>query len=153
MKNQNQKLLENIKKLEEKEKIKINHDLQKIVIAVSKPFDIGVTKTDASTGYNYQDIDQTTGKMIFIANKKKYDQWQMWMKENDQWDEVDEIYIYDRFHKSGEDMIERCSMMLHEFSHTITLKEKFKHCWWNEEVSGCKLFEEHALDPYNKAWE
>lgn len=144
--------MENIQKLEQKEKRKINHDLEKIVIAVSGPLNIGVTKIDSSTGYNFQDIDQTTGKMVFLANKAKFDQWKIWMKENDQWNEVDEIYIYDRYHKSGEDMIERCSMMLHEFSHTITLKDKFKECWFGGEVKGCKLWNEHALDPENKAW-
>jgi len=144
--------MENIQKLEQKEKRKVNHNLEKIVIAVSGPLNVGVTRTDASTGYNYQDIDQTTGKMVFLANKEKYDQWEIWMKENDQWDEVDEIYIYDRYHKSGEDMIERCSMMMHEFSHTITLKDKFKKCWFGGEVKGCKLWTEHALDPENKAW-
>ena len=71
--------MENIQKLEQKEKRKINHDLEKIVIAVSGPLNVGVTRTDASTGYNYQDIDQTTGKMVFLANKEKYDQWEIWM--------------------------------------------------------------------------
>lgn len=144
--------MENIQKLEQKEKRKINHDLEKIVIAVSGPLNVGVTKIDAATGHNFQDIDQKTGKMVFLANKQKYDQWEIWMKENDQWDEVDEIYIFDRYHKNGEDMIERCSMMLHEFSHTITLKEKFKKCWFNGEVKGCQLWKEYALDPENKAW-
>ncbi len=145
--------MDNIQKLEEKEKRKINSNLEKIVIAVSKPLEVAVMKDDAATGSRYQDSETTTGKMIFLSNKDKYEQFQAWMKLNDQWDEVDEIYIYDRYHKSGEDMIERASMMLHEFSHSITLKDKFKECWFNGEVSGCKLYSKHALDPKNKAWE
>ena len=121
-------------------KTKIDETLQKIVIAVSKPLEVPKTIHDHSTNSTFQDLDSVTGKMIFIANKERFIRWKTWMKENDQ------------FHKSGEDMIERCSMMLHEFSHTITLKDKFKQCWFQGEVSGCQLFPEFALDPENKAW-
>ena len=65
----------------------------------------------------------------------------------------DEIYIYDRYHKNGDDMIKRSTMMLHEFSYTITIKKEYEHCWWNGEVAGCKLFDEYAFDPKNKAWD
>ena len=133
-------------------KTKIDETLQKIVIAVSKPLEVPKTIHDHSTNSTFQDLDSVTGKMIFIANKERFIRWKTWMKENDQWNEIDEIYVFDRFHKSGEDMIERCSMMLHEFSHTITLKDKFKQCWFQGEVSGCQLFPEFALDPENKAW-
>tara|TARA_R110002020_G_scaffold466850_1_gene689876 strand:+ start:759 stop:1211 length:453 start_codon:yes stop_codon:yes gene_type:complete len=144
--------LDNIQKLNEKEKRKINPNLEKIVIAVSGPLEVPTMKDDPATGSRYSDSETRVGKMIFLADKEKYDQWEIWMKENDQWDEVDEIYIYDRYHKNGEDMIQRASMMLHEFSHTITLKDKFKECWFDGQVSGCKLWDEHALDPKNKAW-
>ena len=49
-------------------------------------------------------------------------------------------------------MIKRATMKLHEFSYAITLKDEFKKCWWNGEVSGCKLWSEYALDPENKRW-
>lgn len=137
---------------DQRQKIKKNKNLEKIVIVVSKPLEISVMKDDPSTGLKFADNDTKTGKMIFISNKEKYDQFLVWMKENEQYDEIDEIYIFDRYHKSGEDMIERVTMMMHEFSHAITLKEKFKKCWFNGEVSGCKLFSEYALDPENKAW-
>ena len=65
---------------------------------------------------------------------------------------IDEVYIMDRFHIDGEDMIESVEEKLHEFSYTIELKEKYKHCWWGGEVMGCRLFSEYALDPDNKRW-
>ena len=133
-------------------KRKIDETLEKIVIAVSGPLDIPKTMYDSVTNSTYQDSKNVTGKMIFLANKEKFQQWEKWMHENGQHSEIDEVYIYDRFHKSGVDMIERCSMHLHEFSWSITLKDKFKECWFNGEVQGCKLWNEHALDPENKAW-
>ena len=153
MNKENKKLLANLERWEQKEKRKINQFLEKIVIAVSKPLNVSVRKDDAATGSSYSDIESTTGKMIFLSDKDKYHQFEAWMKQNGQWDEVDEIYIFDRYHKNGEDMIERASMMMHEFSHLITLKEEFKKCWFNGEVSGCKLYSEYALDPENKAWD
>tara|TARA_R110000851_G_C13073102_1_gene565052 strand:+ start:437 stop:874 length:438 start_codon:yes stop_codon:yes gene_type:complete len=144
--------MKNIQKLEEKQRRKINHDLEKIVIAVSGPLEIPKSFKDLSTGSTYSDSESVTGKMTFIANKDTFTRWETWMKENDQWDEIDEIYVFDRFHKSGDDMIKRCSMHLHEFSWSITLKDEFKECWFGGEVSGCKLWNEHALDPENKAW-
>ena len=126
--------------------------MEKIVVAVSGPLDIGKSRLDHVTGSTYSDLETVTGKMIFIANKDRFTRWETWMKENDQWNEIDEIYVFDRYHKSGDDMIQRCSMHLHEFSWSITLKDEFKECWWNGEVSGCQLFSEFALDPDNEAW-
>ena len=127
MNKENKKLLANLERWEQKEKRKINQFLEKIVIAVSKPLNVSVKKDDAATGSSYSDIESTTGKMIFLSDKDKYHQFEAWMKQNGQWDEVDEIYIFDRYHKNGEDMIERASMMMHEFSHLITLKKNLKN--------------------------
>ena len=124
---------------------------EKIIIAVSKPI-FKLKKKEDNMGHVFMDDDETVGKMIFIADKKKYQEWCLWMKENKQWEQMNEIYIYDRTHVSGEDMIERATMMLHKYSYVITLKDKFKKCWFNGEVDGCKLFPEHAIDPENKYW-
>ena len=147
---QNNKLIENMEKLEGPKK---DHNLEKIIIAVSKPLDVPKTMYDRATHSTYQDSNNVTGKMIFIANKERFQKFEQWMKENGQWDEIDEIYIYDRFHKTGDDMIKRTSMQRHEFSWVITLKDKFKECWFHGEVSGCKLWTEHAYDPTHSAWE
>ena len=125
--------------------------LEKIIIAVSKPL-FQLKKTQDNMGNITVDDKEVAGQMIFIANKEKYERWKRWMDQQDQWENMDEVYIYDRIHISGEDMIERATMTLHEFSYTITLKEKFKKCWFNGEVGGCKLWQEYALDPYNKRW-
>lgn len=125
--------------------------LEKIIICVSKPM-FRLKQTQDNMGHVCMDDSEVSGKMIFIANKEKYERWKRWMDQQDQWKNMDEVYIYDRFHISGEDMIERSTMMLHEYSYTITLKEKFKECWWNGEVSGCRLHPEFALDPDNKRW-
>lgn len=130
----------------------IDHTMEKIVVAVSGPLDIPKSRLDHVTGSTYSDLETVTGKMMFIANKDRFTRWKYWMKENEQWNEIDEIYVFDRYHKSGDDMIKRCSMHLHEFSWSITLKDEFKECWWNGEVSGCRLFPEFALDPDNEAW-
>ena len=150
---QNQKLMKNIENWEKRQKLKKDKNLEKIVILVSKPIQISVTKKDVGTGAYYQDLDTRTGKMIFVGDFAKYQRMIEFMKDNGQWNEIDELYIYDRYHKNGDDMIKRSTMMLHEFSYTITIKKEYEHCWWNGEVAGCKLFDEYAFDPKNKAWD
>ena len=72
------------------------------------------------------------------------------MKENEQWEMIDEIYIYDRYHVDGNDMVESVTERKHEFSCDINLKKEYEQCWFNKKVSGCKLWSEYALDPENK---
>tara|TARA_R100000781_G_scaffold63337_1_gene40195 strand:- start:2009 stop:2470 length:462 start_codon:yes stop_codon:yes gene_type:complete len=149
---QNSKLIKNMENLDKKEPIKLDKYLEKIIIAVSKPLIISESKLDSDMNKYYKDSNSVVGKMIFIANKEKYERWLEWMELNDQNKEIDEIYIYDRFHIDGNDMIERSSIMLHEFSYAITLKDKYKKCWFNQEINGCKLYREFAIDPFNEAW-
>ena len=125
--------------------------LEKIIIITSKPLR-STKQTEDNMGNRYVDDCDVTGKLIFLGDKKKYEKMVKWMKSIDQWKNMDEVYIFDRFHKNGEDMIERATMKLHEYSYIITLKEKYKECWFNGEVSGCMLWKEHALDPENKRW-
>ena len=150
---QNEKLIHNMNQLVKQEKIKLDHNMEKIVIVVSRPLDIDRTKYDHATHSTFQDSSNVTGKMIFIANKKRFQEFELWMHENGQQSEIGEIYIYDRFNQDGIDMIKRCSMHKHEFSWSITLKDEFKKCWFNGEVKGCKLWSEYAYDPQNSAWE
>lgn len=125
--------------------------LEKIIIVTSRPLR-SMKQSEDNMGNRYMDDCEVTGKLIFIGDKKKYERMKKWMKEIDQWKNMDEVYIYDRYHKNGEDMIKRATQKLHEFSYTITLKDEYKKCWWNGEVSGCRLEPEFALDPDNKRW-
>ena len=125
--------------------------LEKIIIVTSGPLKSAKRSYD-NIGNSYMDTCNTTGKLIFLGDKKKYERMKKWMKEIDQWKNMDEVYIFDRFHKNGEDMVKRATQKLHEFSYVITLKEEYKECWWNGEVSGCRLYPEFALDPKNERW-
>tara|TARA_Y100000004_G_scaffold126789_1_gene142733 strand:- start:6024 stop:6413 length:390 start_codon:yes stop_codon:yes gene_type:complete len=124
--------------------------LEKIIIAVSKPFDAPKSVLDPATNCHYSDYETITGKLMFIGDKKKYNRFKDFMKKNEQWDMIDEIYIYDRYHKNGNDMVESVIQRKHEFSCDINLKKEYEQCWFNKKVSGCKLWPEYALDPYNK---
>jgi hypothetical protein len=125
--------------------------LEKIIIVTSKPLR-SMKQTEDNMGNRYVDDCEVTGKLIFIGDKKKYERMVKWMKEIGQWDNMDEVYIYDRYHKNGDDMVKRATMKLHEFSYVITLKDEYKECWWGGEVSGCRLHPEFALDPRNERW-
>ena len=124
---------------------------EKIIIVTSKGLTSNKQYQD-NMGNSFTDDCDVRGKMIFLADKKKYEKFKKWMKSIDQWKNMDEVYIFDRFHKNGDDMIKRATMKLHEYSWTITLKEEYKKCWFNGEVSGCQLWREHRIDPDNKQW-
>lgn len=124
--------------------------LEKIIIATSTPFETAATGY-TNYGQSFADTRTTTGKLTFVGTRKDYDKFITFLKEADMYDMLDEIYIYDRFHVSGEDMIEKVLPTgKHDFSQVIKLKEKFKKCWWNGEVEGCRLFSEFAFDPQNE---
>jgi hypothetical protein len=125
--------------------------LEKIIIVTSKNLK-SIKRYQDSMGRAYTDDCDVAGKLIFLADKKRYEKFNEWMKEVGQWENMDEVYIFDRYHKNGDDMIERASMKLHEYSWTITLKDKYKECWFGGEVSGCQLWKEHRLDPKNIRW-
>ena len=110
---QNEKLIHNMNQLVDQEKIKLDHNMEKIVIVVSRPLDIDRTKYDYATNSTFQDSSNVTGKMIFIANKKRFQEFELWMHENGQQSEIGEVYIYYRFNQDGIDMIKRCSMHKH----------------------------------------
>tara|TARA_R100001443_G_scaffold100410_1_gene107814 strand:- start:304 stop:747 length:444 start_codon:yes stop_codon:yes gene_type:complete len=143
-----QELIRNMEALDRKNG---TEKLEKIIIVTSRPFNRLKQKED-NMGNSFVDDHSVTGKMMFIGNKEKYNDFKEWMKEIGEWDNVDELYIYDRYHKSGHDMIEKTSMKLHKYCYSITLKDEYKECWFNGEVSGCKLWNEDALDPDNKRW-
>ncbi len=124
--------------------------LQKIVIATSKPLNGTVSKYDYTTGTAYTDDKSKHGKLVFLADNQKLKEFESWMKSVEQWDNVDEIYIYDRYHVTGEDMVKKATMKRHKYSWIIDLKPEFKKCWFNGEVVGCKLWSEYALDPKNE---
>ena len=124
--------------------------LEKIIFLTTKPFDRGVIKRDYTTNSNYSDLETTSGRMSFIGHKKDYEKCMVWLKETDMYDLLDEVHIFDRYHKNGEDMVEKVTPMNHEFMQKIVIKEKYKHCWWNGEVYGGRLDPEYALDPFNK---
>ena len=126
--------------------------LEKIIVITSKALTGSVSRYDPATYSSYSDVTDRTGTMVFVADKKKYKRFNKWIKKMEQEHMIDEVYIMDRFHIDGEDMIESVEEKLHEFSYTIELKEKYKHCWWGGEVMGCRLFSEFALDPDNKRW-
>lgn len=124
--------------------------LEKIIIASSKPFDAPKAVLDSSTNSYYSDYETTTGYLAFIGNKKKLKDFEKFMKKRNLWEMIDELYIYDRYHINGNDMVESIKQIRHEFNCEIKIKEEYKHCWFNGNVYGCKLWEEYALDPYNK---
>jgi len=126
--------------------------IEKIIVITSKPFEAAATKLDLATDSHYADAETTTGKLVFIGNKDKLDACLEWLKEVGQYDKIDELYIFDRYHKSGEDMIESYYEKMHEYNLEITIKDKFQECWWNGNPKGCQLFREYALDPDNERW-
>lgn len=126
--------------------------LEKIIVITSQPFERNAIKLDSATGENYSDYETATGKLVFIGNKDKLDACLEWLKEVGQYDKIDELYIFDRYHISGEDMIESYYEKMHEYNLEITIKEKFQECWWNGNPKGCQLFREYALDPDNERW-
>lgn len=145
----NEKMMENIKNLE---RVNDNSKLEKIIIVTSKGLTGMSKKYDIGTQTSYQDDSEVSGKLVFLADKVKFNEWKCWMKEVGQWDNVDEVYIYDRYHKNGDDMIKRATQKLHKYSYAITLKPEYKECWFNGEVTGCKLWYEFGLDPHNIRW-
>jgi len=126
--------------------------LEKIIVITSKPFEVAASKLDPATDSYYSDTETTTGKLVFIGHKDKLDACLEWLKEVGQYDKIDELYIFDRYHISGEDMIESYYEKMHEYNLEITIKDKFKECWWNGNPKGCQLFKEYALDPNNERW-
>ena len=87
---------------------------EKIIIVTSKGLTSNKQYQD-NMGNSFTDDCDVRGKMIFLADKKKYEKFKKWMKSIDQWKNMDEVYIFDRFHKNGDDMIKRATMKLHEF--------------------------------------
>ena len=126
--------------------------LEKIIVITSQPFEVAASKLDPATDSYYSDAETTTGKLVFIGHRDKLDACLEWLKEVGQYDKIDELYIFDRYHISGEDMIESYYEKMHEYNLEITIKDKFKECWWNGNPKGCQLFREYALDPNNERW-
>mgnify|MGYP003140604330 CR=1 FL=1 len=124
--------------------------LEKIIIASSVPLNTPKTAYDPMLRKYYSDYATTTGYLAFIGNKEKLNRFKEFMKKRNAWEMIDELYIYDRYHKNGNDMVESVKELRHEFNCRIEIKKEYKHCWFNEEVYGCKLWPEYALDPNNK---
>ena len=139
-----------MKNIEIYDRITGTDKLEKIIIVTSKSLDITKSYNDMQTKTSYMDSATRTGKLIFLADNQKLKEFESWMKEVGQWNNVDEIYIYDRYHKTGHDMIKKAKMKRHKYSWKIDLKPEYEKCWFNGEVSGCKLWSEHALDPKNE---
>lgn len=127
--------------------------LEKIILITSKPFDTPTRRQDSATGEYYTDTEATYGNMSFVGHRKDYEKCIIWLKEIDMYDRLDEVYIFDRYHKNGDDMVEKVIPMNHEFMQKIVIKEKYKHCWMGGTVYGGHLEPKYALDPLNERFD
>jgi len=124
--------------------------LEKIIFLTSKPFERAKAVQDYATVSYFSDSETTSGQMSFIGHRKDYEKCMIWLKEMDMYDLLDEVYIFDRYHKNGDDMVEKVIPMNHDFMQKIVIKEKYKHCWMGGEVYGGHLEAKYALDPLNE---
>lgn len=136
--------------LEKYERVNGVEKLEKIVIVTSKAMNTMKSYNDMATGTSYMDDATTTGKLVFLADSQKLKEFEDWMVEVGQSDNINEIYIFDRYHKNGDDMIKRATQKRHKYSYAITLKPEYEKCWYNGEVTGCNLWHEYRLDPKNE---
>lgn len=139
-----------IDKLQEIENRKItapkDGKLEKIIIIESKPFDMAVNKFDRNTQSAFVDNAVRTGRMIFIGNQQKLDKALNLIAEYGF--AVNEVYIHDRYHKDGFDMIASVKTRS-EFQQDITLRHDYKEHWFNERVGGGNLAWNEGIDCTN----